>query len=909
MDSTTTKNELCNKGLAALEDELGVMMGVLREVLIDQGQEDLAYSVPWSATRTDTNEPDHADLVRLYSLAFQLLNLVEERVSMRTRREREKLHGITAEKGLWGAIVSGLLADGFTPEQVAKGMGEVEVEPVFTAHPTESKRPSMRERQLSVYQILLRLENPAYTDLERKLLNTRLKAELQGMWMTGELHLKEPTVERELRNALFYLRCSMPAASELIRRHLSAIWEELGLDANLLESCGGPRLRFGLWIGGDRDGHPFVTADVTRSTLAELRRQAVKVHRSGLESAAGALSIAAVLGGEGEEPGGFLKTDLDELATSLGSEGASIIDRNPGEPYRAYAYCVRAALHAGSLDSASYRAHLEILDKALRSAGGELVADEHVTPLLHKLGQFGMHLASLDIRQNSAFHDRAAAQLLEAAGVEDGQNYPDWSEERRREFLTTELASPRPLLHESVRTGEESNAVRDCFRVLSEQYRNHGRRGLGSLIVSMTRDVSDLLLVHLFAREAGLCVEGASLPTCPLPVVPLLETLDDLGRGAEIVGTYLDHPAVSRSLQASVEEGKALQQEVMLGYSDSCKDGGILASRVGLREAEHKIAVAAKDRGITIGYFHGRGGSVSRGAGPMNAFVRSIPLAASGGKFRMTEQGETIAQKYANLAGATQNLEIMLAAVTESQVRGASPDTVDEIDSEFSDSLRFLSDASQVAYRELLEADGFIAFYREATPIDVLECISIGSRPSRRTGTASLDDLRAIPWVFSWTQARFYLTGWYGVGSALAKLEKERPEDYQRLKDHGSQSPFVKSLLYGVESSLVSARKDLMESYAALVTDTVLRGRLFGMIEAERKETEDQLNKLLTGSLQERRPRFAATLALREEPLFELHELQLELIREWRANGRPQPLPTPLRLTVSAIASGLRSTG
>jgi len=902
--------DLRAEGLVALREELEEVMGFLQDVLRDQGQEDLAYRVPWIRDQSTSGpEPDHAELVRLYSQAFQLLNLVEQRVSVRTVREREKTRGITAERGLWGATLHALAEDGFTPEQMAAAMAEVEVEPVFTAHPTEAKRPSMRERQLSVYQLLLKLEHPAYTDLERTLLHKRLRAELQGMWMTGELHLDEPTVERELRNALFYLREVLPEAADRIRRHLQATWDALGFDPALLAAAPGPRLRFGLWIGGDRDGHPLVTADVTRETLAELRRQAVKLHRAGLESAASALSIAGMGRSEAADqaaPGIMLEEELAALTTRLGAEGESILARNPGEPYRAFAYAIRAMLDAGLLDSAGYRTELETLDHSLRSMGGELVADEHVTPLLHTLDQFGLHLAALDIRQNSAFHDRAAAQLLTAAGVADGESYPDWSEERRCDFLTAELESPRPLLHESVRVGKEADAVRDCFRVLADHYRNHGPKGLGSLIVSMTRDVSDLLLVHLFAREAGLFAAGESKPTCPLPVVPLLETLDDLGRGDEIVGAYLDHPAVARALRSGAGEGTP-QQEVMLGYSDSCKDGGILASRVGLFQAEHRIAEAGRERGVTIGYFHGRGGSISRGAGPIRAFVRSIPISAAGGKFRITEQGETIAQKYSNLAGAAYSLEVMLAAVTEAQVRGAREEAEAGLDPLFASTLAFLSEQSQGAYRSLLETDGFIEFYREATPIDVLESIQIGSRPARRTGTASLDDLRAIPWVFSWTQARFYLTGWYGVGSALTLLEEQQPEAYALLREQGARNPFVRSLLYGVEESLVSARPDLMADYAALVNDTALRKQFMDLIESERQRCVDHFARLLSGTLEERRPRFAATLELREQPLSTLHELQLELIREWRAKGGS--LPTPLRLTVSAIASGLRSTG
>ena len=534
-----------------------------------------------------------------------------------------------------------------------------------------------------------------------------------------------------------------------------------------------------------------------------------------------------------------------------------------------------------------------------------------IRPLRHKIEIFGFHLATLDVRQNSEFHDKAISQLLVAAGVDDGENYSSWPEEKRVEFLNSELTSGRPFLHDDIRLGGQADEVLNCYRVLVRHRSGWGTAGLGALIVSMTRQLSDLLGVYLLAREAGLMQLTDDGLVCPLPVVPLFETMDDLDRSPGVLKSFLIHPLTKRSHQAG---GETPTQQVMLGYSDSNKDCGILAAQFALQRAQSALTKVGQEQRIKLCFFHGRGGTISRGAGPTHWFMAALPYGAMSGGFRMTEQGETIAQKYANVANATYNLELLLAgaAVTTAHHRH-SPATVDPCEA----FMEKLGESSQAAYQKFLKADGFIEFYRQATPIDALENSRIGSRPARRTGTKgfSISDLRAIPWVFSWTQARFYLPGWFGVGSGLASLKKDDPVGFAELKKALPKSTFLSYVLTNVETNLASANLDLMSDYAGLVEDPILREEFLSWIIEEFELTKSLLTELFEGEMQDRRPRMAKTLHIREAPLRVLHQQQINLLREWRghvAEGRmteADALLPKLLLSINAIASGLRTTG
>lgn len=897
-------SEIVSVKLDSLDDRVRDIMEALREVLLSAGKNRLSDLLPWLGKGENPDSLAEAEeIAEVYSIAFQLLDMVEEQVALEARREREMELGPEAEKGLWPRVLKSLKHEGFSETEIAQAMKSVRVEPVFTAHPTEAKRPSVRERHRALYDRLLELNGSGLTKRQKDRARDEFMMALEALWNTGEIHEERPTVERELRNVLFYLREVFPETLEQIDDRLERAWRDAGFDSDTLQDVGeGPRIRFGLWIGGDRDGHPFVTAETTRDTLAELRRQAIKLYRRELANAAYQLTVTAPSHPASEA----LTSRIADLARELGSEGDYILSRNPDEPWRSFGYLLRARLEQNESHSVDELASdLTLMKDSLEAIGAHRLAEKIVDPIMDKLEAFGFHLADLDVRQNSEFHDKAFSQILVKAGVEKGDSFASWPEDERVAFLTKELESSRPFLHPNHSAGDEADAVRDCYRVLAGHRRNRGA-GLGSLIVSMTRQLSDLLLVHLFAREAGLTEEVEGRPTCALQVVPLFETLEDLDNAAGIVDAYLSHPVTQRNHEVTTDPDTPTQQ-IMLGYSDSNKDGGILASQWGLRSGQEAISEVGKKHGVRFRFFHGRGGTISRGAGPTNWFMRALPHGSLSGDFRMTEQGETIAKKYAYPENAAYHLESLEACVT----RSTAKHLLGEPEEDFGlDLFPRLAEASRQAYRELLEADGFMTFYRQATPIDALELTRMGSRPSRRTGGASLDDLRAIPWVFSWTQARFYLPGWFGAGTALEAIRSEQPEKYQELTETIGKSTFARYVFTGVETNLFSANLELMRAYAGLVKEEDVRVRFMDLIESEHTLLRERLADLFPRSIEERRPRYAKTLAIREEPLRVLHQQQVELLREWRSGSDDlNELPRSLIFSISAIASGLRTTG
>jgi phosphoenolpyruvate carboxylase len=482
--------------------------------------------------------------------------------------------------------------------------------------------------------------------------------------------------------------------------------------------------------------------------------------------------------------------------------------------------------------------------------------------------------------------------------------------ERRRALLEREIVSPRPFAHPNTPLGPEATAVVECYRVLASHIARYGTSGLGPLIISMTRDVTDVLVVYLLAREAGLAYATPEGLVCRLPVVPLFETIEDLEHSPQILAEILDHPVTRRSLRAQSQNGELVQQ-VMIGYSDSNKDGGILASQWALQRAQRAMSEVGAARGVRIRFFHGRGGTISRGAGPTNRFIAMLPPGSLNGDLRLTEQGEVIAQKYANRLTAAYNLELLLAGTTTHTLlhrrHPPLPHPLEPV-------IERLAQQARAAYRDLIEREGFITFFRQATPIDVIEQSRIGSRPARRTGQATLADLRAIPWVFSWNQSRFYLPGWYGVGSALHALRDTDPAVWEELCAAQWNWPFLSYLLANVSTSLLTAHRPTMHAYASLVEDEVLRRDFLTLIDAEFERTVAALEAIFGMPLDRRWPQLAETLARRQIGLAPLHQQQIELLRQWRAqravdDPAAETTLIDLLLLVNAIAAGLRTTG
>jgi phosphoenolpyruvate carboxylase len=907
---------LLNDGFQLLEAELGFAMETFSDVLTRLGHSDLATRLPWHGRSLDAVDGPDRPLVQAYSIAFQLLNIVEERVAAVARRWREKAQGPTAEKGLWPDKIAEMRRMGLDEKSLADVLSRIRVEPVLTAHPTEAKRQTVRERHREIYDIMQARENPSFTDRERARGRLFLEAQLEALWRTGEIHVTRPSITQELDNALFYLREVFPEAVSRAHTHLREAWCEAGLDQAAIDALP-PMIRFGTWIGGDRDGHPGVTAEVTRNALAALRHNALRLFARQLEQLAHNLPLSKHFQPVPPELEVMIERLTAEIDGRAAADLAALLQNHREEPWRAAALLMRLKLllsrdqpDSGPIyqSPADLSADLDVLDHTLVHAGAGKLVDDCIKPIRRQLAVFGFHSATLDVRQNSAFHQKALTQLLVKAGIPGGESFADWSYQQKMALLEKELRSPRPFLAPGIAAGPEADTVIECHRVLAAQRARHGSAGLGALIVSMTRDTADLLTVYLLAREAGLMKMTDDGLRCPLPVVPLFETMDDLERAPGIVDEFLAHPVTRRSLEA----GGNTDFQMMLGYSDSNKDCGILSSQWALHRAQTLLAETCVNHHARPVFFHGRGGTVGRGAGPTHWFMEALPHGALHGAFRMTEQGETIAQKYAHLGAATYHTELLMASVASATAKHLVPTSRTGADPSI---MERLAEWSREFYRDLLQAPGFMDFYRTATPIDALENSRIGSRPARRTGRATLEDLRAIPWVFSWTQARFFLPGWFGAGSALARLEQEDPAAFANLSGQLNDVAFVRYVITNIDSSLASTNEELMRAYSDLVPDPQLRDRFFNTILDELNRTRDALGKLFQRPFTERRPRMARTLAIREEPLKVLHMQQISLLRQWRdhvasGNAAAAELLIPdLMISINAISSGLRTTG
>jgi len=829
---------------------------------------------------------------------------------------------MSSVNGLWAQHLSKLKEAGISQEQIATSLGNIYIEPVLTAHPTEAKRTTVLEHQRELYLLLVKRENQMYTAVEREEIRREIKLCIEKLWRTGEIFLEKPNVISELRGMMYYLMNVFPDVIPILDRRLVQAWKSVGFDETLLKDAQHyPNIRFGNWVGGDRDGHPLVTADITKNALQMLRFNAFVVIRRQLAKLAKELSFSYHFGRASEA----IKLRINEIKEQMGENGQEAFDRNHGEVFRQFVNMMLEKLpidvkreHATELIdkpncygySSELLADLELLQQSLIEYGAKAIAYADVHETIRIVQTFGFHLAKLDIRQNSRFHDLAISQLLKASS-QDGEAFLEWSEQEKIAFFNKELLSKRPFAHPNLPLENEAQAVTDVYKVLAEYIQNNGYQGLGSLIVSMTRNTADLLAVYIFVREAGLLQADLA---CPLHVVPLFETIEDLQASITIMETYLAHPFTQRSLslQQQMNGYKKPLQQIMIGYSDSNKDGGILASAIALYKAQQQLVAVGEKFGVQISFFHGKGGTISRGSGPTHWFLQALPHGSIGGNIRLTEQGETIAQKYANKINAVYNLELLVA--------GASGQT---ILNQFTkgqqhpqmQTMTMLAEESKQFYTGLVTDTDFIQFFSEATPIDAIEQSKIGSRPARRTGKRTLADLRAIPWVFSWSQARYHLTSWFGVGYALEKLMREQPDNFATFKMAVKSDPFIRYLLTNVDTSIAATDEMVMHKYAQLVQNEQVRDKIWLRIIAELHRVTEMLNTLLDKPLEQRRTNHYYSNMLRASAMEQLHDNQINLLRKWRkqkADGQVVEAENSLvsiLLTINAIAGALRHTG
>ena len=866
------------------------------------------------------------ELGQLYSIGFEMLNLIEEQVAVKIRRYRQQEIGESSIRGTWQQALKHLKAADISEDEIADAIKNVAVEPVLTAHPTESKRTTVREWHNTIYSYIEKLLDHKYSKNEKEQIKSLISTGLQSLWLTGEVHMVRPNITSELRNALFYLRERFPDLIRPLNHNLEKAWLDADFDQkklpNIFEK---PYISFGIWIGGDRDGHPLITPETTKETLAILRKHSIRLLRRDLKVLGHLLTLSSYI----NQTPKALQTRINQLCEESDDTALTswILDENEEEPWRQFVYLIRAKLlkdrdekpggygHPSKLDE-----DLILIENSLKKLKAFHINHEHIQPFRQNLKIFGFHLARLDIRQNSEYHDQAMVELLTQTNTKDAQSFPQWPEKKRLDWLNEQLASNQRILANKVKLTRKLSSVIGSYQVFKEHYTQHSGQALGSSIVSMTRKLSDLLVVYLFLKEAYLLESTPQGLVSLIEVVPLFETIDDLNCSSQLLEAFLDHPITQATLISQQKSNDIyLCQQVMLGYSDSNKDCGVIAANWALYKAQLSMSNMANQKGVKLRYFHGRGGTLSRGAGPISWFMKALPYGSMSGNFRMTEQGETIAQKYTNFDNALHHLESLVSSATlatANTAHGKENDNKEKDDATHLKSMNFLSEVSEKTYRELLESPDFITFYRQATPIDVLEKSRMGSRPSRRktTETAhSLDDLRAIPWVFSWTQSRFNLPGWYGVGTALHELKSQHPKDFYSLKKNLQKSDFLKYLFTNIETSLTSCNPIVMKAYSKLVKETKVREFFMEQIETEFLRTQAAINSLFKEPLKKRRPRMDKTFSIRAKPLKVLHQQQIELLKEWRmleAEGKQsERFFSRLLLSINAIASGLRTTG
>jgi phosphoenolpyruvate carboxylase len=903
--------------------DLEFLLRSLKDILKKNGEEEIAGAIPWISDKEPSVEEITPKHIQLYSMIFHLVNMVEINAAVQARRTKEDV-SLDSPNGLWGINIKELRAAGLSQDEIMEALREVAIEPVLTAHPTEAKRATVLEHHRELYLLLVQRENRMYTQNEIRNVDHNIELALYRLWRTGEIYLEKPDIQDELRNILHYLVNVFPEVISILDRRLLQAVQFNGMDLEAFcASHSFPKITFGDWVGGDRDGHPLVTANVTRDTLLQLRLSAFVVIRRKLIRLVQRTSFSLAF----EQADEALQQRIQEILSETGPKGQESYEHNKGEIFRQFISLMLHKLpvesvrgHATRLldvegayvHSQQLKDDLALLQSSLIKYGAKSIAYDDVVTVMRVVDAFGFHLAALDIRQNSSFHDKAIEQLLEASRAEE-TDFGSWSEAKRLAFINKELESARPFTALKAKLGPEAQAVVECYRVIAKHTRKFGTNCIGSFIVSMTRSASDLLAVYLLAREVGLTEMTEDGMLAEIPVVPLLETIDDLENGTEILQQFLAHPATQRTLAHQQKKYNLKQpvQQVMVGYSDSNKDGGILASQWSLYKAQYALSEVGDQAGVKIRFFHGKGGSISRGAGPTHYFIKALPYGAPNGDIRLTEQGETIAQKYANPVNAAYNLELLAANALSKYIKDKKSERRFH---PLADVISRLAESSEYHYDKMRNEEGFITFFRSATPIDAIEMSKIGSRPAKRTGTNTLDDLRAIPWVFSWSQARIHMTSWFGVGSALEQLHSEDLEAYEQLRDALKQDPFVRYVFTNIDTSLAATDEEIFSLYINLVEDKAVREKFSGIFMDELKLTCRHLETLLNRPIEERRKGHYYSNLLRASLMRPLHQKQVQLLRTWRqqkAEGKPEDeaIQTELLMTINALSGAMRNTG
>ncbi|MEH1015379.1 phosphoenolpyruvate carboxylase [Micromonospora sp. CPCC 206060] len=859
-------------------------------------------------------------LARAFSTYFHLANITEQVHRARDLRRRRATHGGWLDQAAKMIAERGVPAD-----EIAAAARRLAVRPVFTAHPTEAARRSILSKLRAIADELDAEAAAAilYGASDESPSNRRLAELLDLMWQTDELRLDRPDPTDEARNAIYYLRDLYSDAAPRVLNDLADTLRTLGVET----SPSARPLTFGTWIGGDRDGNPFVTPHVTREVLLIQHEHGLQATETAMEGLINEVSVSRRLRGVSLDLSASLAADLDVLP-----EVAARFRRvNAEEPYRLKARCVKAKLantrrrlregtaHTPGRDyrgTAELLADLELMRASLARNSGQLTAVGKLASAIRTVSAFGLHLATLDVREHAEAHHAVLAQFYAAVG--EVSDYPGLSRLERTKLLADELAGRRPLSNVDTPLTESARKTFDVFGTIREAQDRFGTEVIESYIISMTLGVDDVLAAVVLAREAGLVDVHSG--RARIGFVPLLETPAELNAGGELLDELLSLPAY-RALVAA----RGDVQEVMLGYSDSNKEAGITTSQWSIHRAQRSLRDVAARHGVRLRLFHGRGGTVGRGGGPTHEAILAQPYGTLDGAIKVTEQGEVISDKYSLPSLARENLELTLAAVLQSALLHTTPRQPAEALERWDAAMDVVSESAFRSYRGLVENPDLPAYFWASTPTELLGALNIGSRPAKRPNTgAGLSGLRAIPWVFGWTQTRQIVPGWFGVGSGLAAARDEGLSDV--LAEMYRNWHFFRTFLSNVEMMLTKTDLGIARRYVETLVPKKLHP-IFDLICEEYERTKQEVLAITNSpALLENSPVLQRTLAVRDTYLEPLHHLQVALLRQYRDSGaagravatapgaRRAPgdgtaLERALLTTVNGIAAGMRNTG
>jgi phosphoenolpyruvate carboxylase len=835
------------------------------------------------------------DVVRAFSYFLHLVNVAEDRQTNRLAQASQR-DGAPPGAGSFAGALAGVRAAGASEADLDAWLARAQVMPVLTAHPTEVQRQSILDCERGIAAALALLEDPRLAAEKRAAAEARLHALVLTLWQTAMIRLSRLRVIDEIENALSYYRLTFLAEVPRLYGEMEAALGRRALPAVLA---------MGSWIGGDRDGNPFVTAEVLREAVARQARTAFAHYLGEVHALGAELSMSLRL----VQPSAAL------LALATSAEDNS--PHRQDEPYRQALSGVYARLAATAAartgmavspephraaapyaDEAALAADLETIAASLAGHGAAALAAVRLRPLQRALQVFGFRLAALDLRQNADVHETVVAELLAAVGAQ--QDYLGLDEPARVALLLAELATARPLVSPHLQYGERTRSELAILRTAAEMHALYGPGVLPHYVISKAASVSDLLEVALLLKEVGL-FDPARGPA--LDIVPLFETIGDLDNARGVMTAAFALPAYRRWIAARGD-----LQEVMLGYSDSNKDGGYLTANWALHKAQRALVEAHRAAGVRLRLFHGRGGTVGRGGGPAYEAILAQPPGAVDGAIRLTEQGEIIGSKYADADVGRRNLETLVAATLEASFARAGTGGDDGRHDAVMDAL---AARSYAAYRALVyETPRFAEYFRASTPIAELAELNIGSRPASRTASQRIEDLRAIPWVFSWSLCRLMLPGWYGFGIAVETWCRETPGGMETLRGMVRDWLFFRTVVANMEMVLAKSDLAVASRYAELVPDAALRAEVFGRIRDEWRRTVEAVRSI-TGheTLLAGHPALARSIRDRLPYLDPLNHLQVELLRRHRAGQTDERVKRGIHLTINGIAAGLRNSG